>query len=40
MDFEAETRDRIAELYSTNAMDVARRRRELAERGIDSAQTV
>lgn len=40
MNYEAETRDRIAELYSTNALDVARKRRELAERGIDGAQNV
>jgi len=40
MDFESDTRDRIAELYSNNALDVARKRRELAEQGINSAQTV
>lgn len=40
MNFEATTRDQIAELYSTNALDVARIRRELIEKGITGAQDV
>lgn len=40
MNYEAEQRDKLGELYSTHAMDVARLRRELAEQGITGAQNV
>lgn len=40
MNFEAETRDKMADLYGTNALDIARIRREMIERGITGAQDV
>ena len=40
MNFEAQARDQITDLYATNAMDIARLRRELAEQGITGAQNV
>lgn len=38
--FEANIRDQMAELYGTNAMDIARLRQQLAEQGITGAQNV
>lgn len=38
MDYEADVRDQIAELYGVSAMDIARLRREQAEQAILGAQ--
>lgn len=40
MNFEAEIMDNLSDLYSTNALDIARLRRGLAEEGITGAQNV
>ncbi len=40
MNFEANIRDQIAELYGTNALDIARLRQGLTEQGINGAQDV
>ena len=38
MDFEAGIRDQVSEQYLTTALDVARLRRELTEKGMSAAQ--
>lgn len=40
MNFEAEIMDQLSDLYSGNALDIARLRRNLAEQGITGAQNV